>query len=364
MRSEFRLPFALAVATLIFVNLSETVGASDWVRQGDVIFSGDDHAPRTVHVPDAVPLRPSNRDVVPAHVADGLVIQPESPAERPASWLSTATGWDNPRAAQQYCPSGQCVRSHDWHVLPTGLMYRSYLAGEKEPRIGLSVLSDRSRGMIWEASLGGRVGLIRYGTAGGVNPEGWQIDLEGAALARVDPEVTSTALEATDYRFGVIWTRRRGPTAIKAGYSHISSHVGDEFLINNPTFVRLNYVRDSVLVGITRDVTPDSQVYGEVAYAIGAEGGADPLELQFGAQYNPLLDTCRRGAPFAAINFHLREEFNFGGGVNVMAGWRWRGADNGRLLRVGLQYYNGKSIQWSFVNRDEQLIGGGIWFDF
>ena len=45
------------------------------------------------------------------------------------------------------------------------------------------------------------------------------------------------------------------------------------------------------------------------------------------------------GAPFAALNFHLREEFNFGGGVNVMAGWRWRGADNGRLFRIGLQYY-------------------------
>ncbi|REJ72891.1 MAG: DUF1207 domain-containing protein [Planctomycetota bacterium] len=356
---------ALAGILLFRAAAPQPVDASDWVRPGDLIFSGSDsHAPGTVYVPEAAPLRRSHSDVVAAHAAEGITIETEKPATQTSGWLSTATGWNNQPPAQRTVPAGQYGRPYGWHVLPTGLMYHSYLAGEKEPRIGLSILSDKTRGMVWDAALGGRVGLIRYGTAGGVNPEGWQIDLEGAALARVDPEVTSTALEATDYRFGLVWTRRQGPNRLKIGYSHISSHVGDEFLQNNVGFVRLNYVRDSVLIGVTRDVTVDTQVYGEVAYAMGAEGGAEPLELQFGAQYNPFLDTCRRGAPFAAINFHLREEFGFGGAVNAMAGWRWRGADNGRLLRVGLQYYNGKSMQWSFINRDEQMLGGGIWFDY
>ena len=243
-------------------------------------------------------------------------------------------------------------------------MYRAYLAGEKEPRIGLSVLHDRSRGWLWESALGGRVGILRHGTRGGVNPEGWQIDLEGAALARVNPTMASAPLEATDYRMGVQWTQRTGPTAYKVGYYHISSHVGDEYLLLHPGFSRINYVRDSLVFGVTRDITPDAQVYGEIGYALGADGGAEPLEFQFGVQYNPLDDTGLRGAPFAAVNVHLREEVNFGGGINVMAGWRWRGADSGRLLRIGLQYYNGKSIQYSFYNEDQQLFGYGIWFDY
>jgi hypothetical protein len=213
-------------------------------------------------------------------------------------------------------------------------------------------------------ALGGRVGLLRNGTRGAWQAEGWQIDLEGAALPRVDPEEASHALEATDYRVGLLWTRRRGATAVKAGYYHISSHVGDEFLEVNPGFVRINYVRDSLIAGVMHNLSPDAQVYGEIGYAVGVGGGAEPLELQFGVQYLPLADVWRRGAPFAAVNAHLREEVDFGGGVNVLAGWRWRGEDSGHVLRVGLQYYNGKSIQYSFFDRDEQLFGLGIWFDY
>jgi hypothetical protein len=33
-------------------------------------------------------------------------------------------------------------------------------------------------------------------------------------------------------------------------------------------------------------------------------------------------------------------------------------------LRIGAQHYNGPSQQFSFVNRWENLIGGGIWFDY
>ncbi len=286
------------------------------------------------------------------------------------AWREAVTGWDasadeaahvavDPVSAT--CAPAEC---HEWQVLPAGLLYRSYLAGEKEPRIAWTRLHDRNRGWIWEVALGGRVGLLRHGTRGAAGAEGWQVDLEGAALPRVDPEEESHVLEATDYRFGLLWTRRRGPTAIKAGYYHISSHLGDEFVINNPGFVRLNYVRDSLIFGVMHDVTEGVQAYGEIGYALSVEGGAEPLELQFGTQYAPTWDTGRRGAPFAAVNVHLREEVNFGGGLNVEGGWAWYGADSGHLLRVGLQYYTGKSIQYSLLDRDEQLFGIGIWFDY
>lgn len=337
--------------------------AQDWVRPGDILF--------TTTVDERLL---SSSEILPASGDWNatVALNPESGAPLELPGEDAATGWSplqtwNPPAATgnsaPYCEP--CIaRPHEWQVLPEGLMYRSYLAGEKEPRIGLSVLHDRSRGWLWESALGGRVGILRHGTRGGVNPQGWQIDLEGAALARVNPTMASAPLEATDYRMGVQWTRRTGPTAYKVGYYHISSHVGDEFLDLNPGFNRINYVRDSLVFGVTRDVTPDAQVYGEIGYALGADGGAEPLEFQFGAQYNPLDDTGLRGAPFAAVNVHLREEVDFGGGINVMAGWRWRGADSGRLLRIGLQYYNGKSIQYSFYNEDQQLFGYGIWFDY
>ena len=293
------------------------------------------------------------------------------PQSRQTSW-STLSGWSDRTSgvrSQHYehrspATSTCCVRPHELQMLPQGLMYHSYVAGEKESRTGLSIINDPDLGTIWEAALGARFGIIRHGTRGAINPEGWQIDIEGAALPRVDTSAPSAPLHATDYRFGVQWTRRANGTALKVGYYHISSHLGDEFLLANPGFTRINYVRDSFILGVTRDLATNWQGYGEIGYAFGADGGAEPLELQFGLQYDQRNRVNTQGAPFAAANVHLRQEADFGGGINILAGWRWRGADSNRVIRVGLQFYNGKSIQYSFFNQSEQFAGGGVWFDF
>lgn len=251
----------------------------------------------------------------------------------------------------------------EWRVLPAGLMYRSYLAGEKESRFQFAPLSDIHRGMIWETALGGRTGLLRYGTRDFLKPQGWQLDLEGAALARINPEQHDD-LDAVDFRAGFLSTWRDGRDAYKMGYYHLSSHIGDEFLIRNPGYPRLNYVRDSIIAGWTRDMTLNTSIYAEIAVAFNYEDGAKPLEFQFGTQYSPYDRTSPRGAPFAAANIHVRQDFNFETGVNFVTGWQWRGADTNHLFRTGLQLYDGPSMQYSFVNRHETLVGGGMWFDY
>ena len=67
------------------------------------------------------------------------------------------------------------------HWLPNGLIYRSYLAGVKEPRFALVQSHLRDFGTTWDASLGGRVAIVRYGTQNAYHPEGYEIDLEGGA---------------------------------------------------------------------------------------------------------------------------------------------------------------------------------------
>lgn len=359
-----RCPIAIGLFALAAVFGAVTSShAQTWVRTGDILF---DSFGTVAH--DAEPL---------GRGQSTALVSGETAGDSPGDWNSEASAPDvlpTEIGASLYVPPSYVPPSpsavsaptcrRGWHLLPGTLLYQSYLAGEKEPRIGLSVLNDSKRGWLWEAALGGRLGIIRRGDPGLRPVNAWQIDIEGAALARVNPTEASTPLEATDYRIGLQWTKRTGPTAYKAGYYHISSHVGDEFLLANPGFNRINYVRDSLLFGIMHDVTPDAQIYGEIGYGLGVSGGAEPLEFQFGAQYLPVADSGLRGSPFAAVNVHLREEVGFGGGINVMAGWRWRGPQSGRLLRIGLQYYNGKSIQYEFLNQDQQLIGYGIWADF
>ncbi len=250
-----------------------------------------------------------------------------------------------------------------YQLLPDGLMYKSYLAGPREPRMSSVWLYERGRGWVWETTLGGRVGIWRYGTTGPIQPQGYQFDIEGAVFPRIDPVVRSE-LDAVDFRAGMLLTHRDGPLAWKMGYYHISSHLGDEYMLTHPLAQRIEYVRDSAIAGLTYDVRRDVSIYGEIGYAAGNTGGAKPLEFQFGAQYSPVIPTGIEGAPFAAANIHLLEDFDFSGNFNIVWGWQWRGTYNDHLFRAGFQYYDGNSLQTQFFNKYEQLLGLGMWYDY
>jgi hypothetical protein len=252
-----------------------------------------------------------------------------------------------------------------WRMLPQGLLFHSYLAAEREPRMKFVHRRDtKSNRTVWDAVLGGRVGLIRLGTSDPHPTEGFQIDLEGAVFARVLPNERSAQLEGSDYRVGIYATGRDGNRSWKTGYYHISAHVGDEFLVVNPTFQRINYVRDSWLGALSLDLSESTRVYGELGYAIGTQGGAEPLELQLGAEYTPTPSTGLRGAPFGAMNVHFRQEFDLQPGVSASTGWGWQGAATRHRLRLALSIYNGPSWQYEFFDRWENLVGGGIWLDY
>jgi len=268
------------------------------------------------------------------------------------------------RSAPNLMPSPRAVcEPWVWQKLPDGLMYHSYVAGEKEPRFGLAVLNRRQSGMIWEVSLGGRAGILRYGTTDTVHPEGWQLDIEGAALPRLNQDLAQD-LEAADFRFGIPLTYRKDEWGFKFGYYHLSAHVGDEYLERNPGFERVNYVRESILMGVTYNFREELMGYAEIAYAFSASDGAEPLEFQFGLEWAPTMRRDVLSGPVAAANVHLREEANFGGSINFITGWQWRGPRTARVWRMGLQYYNGKSMQYEFYEDNDTLVGAGVWYDF
>jgi hypothetical protein len=221
-----------------------------------------------------------------------------------------------------------------------------------------------NHGWVWDATAGARVGLIRYGTVDDGWPEGWQLDVEGAAFPRIDLE-NSRDLVSADFRVGIPLTYRRGPWETKIGYYHLSSHLGDEYMIRHQDTLatRDNYVRETAVAGLGFRPVPGIRPYGEAGYAFSRGGITRPWEFQFGAEYSPIEPIGPRGAPFLAINGHLRQENDFGGNLVAQTGWQWRGR-TGQLLRFGLQYFNGKSDQGQFVLDSEEHIGLGLWYDF
>ena len=253
---------------------------------------------------------------------------------------------------------------NDWsaQLLPEGLIYRSYLAGSKESRLASIIEYQDNFGMIWDITLGGRVGIFRFGSTDGVRPEGFQIDIEGSGQPRLDMN-NNYDLVAADFRAGLPITYGIGPWSTKFAYYHLSSHIGDEYLLANPGFQRINFSRDALVLGQSYYLTDDVRLYGEAGWAFYSDV-SQPWEFQFGIDYSPLCAPGLRGAPFAAFNAHLREELDFGGNLVAQAGWQWRGGDGGQLFRLGFQSYNGKSNQFELYDQFENKFGFGMWYDY
>jgi hypothetical protein len=250
----------------------------------------------------------------------------------------------------------------DWVFLPTAIIYRSYLAGAKESRFSAHIIHENDHYAMWDATLGTRVGLLRYGNRDNFAPEGFQIDVEGSGQVRLDIS-NNVDVQAVDFRAGVPLTYGIGPHRFKFGYYHLSSHLGDEFLLDNPAYPRLNFARDVLIAGYSYYWTEKLRLYAETGWAF-YDDVSEPWEFQFGVDWAPTRPTGFCGEPFFAINAHLREELNFGGNFTVQIGWAWVGDQNAHLLRLGLHYFNGGSSQFSFYREHEQQIGLGVWYDF
>jgi hypothetical protein len=288
------------------------------------------------------------------------------PQDRP-QWLDanvhvTDSGWDG-RPTSEVFPRSSTV----WHlqILPNGLIYRSYQAGVHEPRLAIVAFSEADGRKLWDGVLGGRVGILRYGTAGAILPQGWQVDVEAAAMVRLTLDEIRD-FETADYRVGVPLTYGEGNWQYKLGVYHLSSHLGDEFILAHlpgALTERINYVRDAIVVGASYFPQPAWRLYSEAAYAVNVDGGAEPWEFQFGTEVSQPGPTGPHGTPFWAINGHLREEHEFGGDVSTQIGWLWRG-DSGQVVRLGMHYFNGKSSQYQTFDDSEEQIGAGLWYDF
>jgi len=252
----------------------------------------------------------------------------------------------------------------DWHVLPGDVIWHSYWAGAKEPRIsGVTFNEANGNVSLLDVTLGGRTSLFRYGTVNQGRPEGWELQLEGASLLRLNLD-SNWDLEAVDFRFGLPIIYGRGKSQWKFSYYHLSSHLGDERIIRTmSTASRINFSRDTFVLGYSYFPRPAWRWYAEAGWAFHADEGTDPWEFQFGLDYAQPGPTGSRGTPFVAINAHLRQEVNFGGNLVTQAGWLWRG-QSGHVMRTGLHYFNGKSNQFEFVNQFEQQIGVGLWYDY
>jgi len=263
-------------------------------------------------------------------------------------------------------------RPWEWQLMPNNLIYTSYLAGPKEPRLGTVWYDDTAadpfnqsikNGWMWDMTAGARISLLRYGSNPVLHPQGFEVQVEGAAFVRLDQQ-DEVDLRSSDYRFGIPLVYGVGRWQTKLGYYHLSAHLGDEAMLKNMSFPRVNYLRDAIVWGNSYYLFDWMRIYGEVGYSFHNSGGSEPWEFQFGTELIQARPTGIHGAPFLAINGLSRQELDWGGNVCVQTGWAWRGYRSERLFRIGFEYLTGSDPQYEFVFYNQNRAGIGIWYDF
>jgi hypothetical protein len=287
---------------------------------------------------------------------------PDSPDERVVPGAGFPEGFDDLWARRPWF----------WQILPNNLIYTSYLAGPKEPRISTVWYDDSAsdplnpsvkNGWLWDMTVGGRVSILRYGSDTVLHPQGFELQVEGAAFVRLD-QGDEVDLRSSDYRFGVPLVYGVGRWQTKLAYYHLSAHLGDEAMLKNGTFQRVNYLRDAMVWGNSYYLFDWMRIYGEVGYSFNNSGGSEPWEFQYGTELIQARPTGIHGGPFLAVNGMSRQELDWGGNVCVQTGWAWRGRRSERLLRIGFEYLTGSDPQYEFVFYNQNRAGVGIWYDY
>ncbi|MFQ5779321.1 MAG: DUF1207 domain-containing protein [Nitrospiria bacterium] len=255
-----------------------------------------------------------------------------------------------------------------WHFqpIPEGDLYPVYIADPHHSSISVQLISFE-RTEIFDSGnnrfglkLGGRFGLFRVHPAD--SPErGLQVGIEAGFIGQFDNDNSQDNI-GWDGIYGLLFSLRANEVlALKFGALHTSSHIGDEYAERTGRR-RINYTREEFLVGVSGEISERWRIYGEAAYGyrLRTKTVQKPGRVQLGVEYesSPVLWKDRVGW-YAAADGSAYEERNWDINFSVQTGFAMR--NNERTWRLGVEYYDGRSVMGEFFQDDERSIALGLW---
>lgn len=250
-----------------------------------------------------------------------------------------------------------------FRFLPVGDVFRPLLADPKERQFFMSFLglrSDRADYTAWSVGFGESLGIARWVTGKFQT----QVGVAAGVFSQFNWSSESRDLINTDFTFGVVGTERWGFVSARGQLYHQSSHLGDEFLMNNPVpRINLSY---EALEGVLALETGRGRVYG------GGERllTADPPTLKKNALHAGLEYRGKESGkvffrPVAGIDVKWGDQQNWRRSISVKAGPELgQPTARERHARLMFEYYHGTSPYGQFYNLNVQYWGLGVYLGF
>ncbi len=167
------------------------------------------------------------------------------------------------------------------------------------------------------------------------------------------------ALINTDFMIGgeLVKNTKKGNLRLK--YSHRSTHLGDEFIIDNPFYRdnRLNLSYETLDLLAYRNLNHWGIYAGGSAIVRSEPGSLDKFQVQAGVQFRGRH--FRWFNPVFGLDVKSWQATNWHANISMKAGVEYTGFFD-RPLQLLLEYYDGKSPYGQFINDDLSFLGLSI----
>lgn len=185
-----------------------------------------------------------------------------------------------------------------------------------------------------------------------------QIELEGGLWAVFDPLHESSPLMNADYYVGVPITYAFGNWSFRLRGYHISSHIGDEFLLDHPGFDRRNPSAESLDFFVSHDLTSEIRLYGglgvvvhqDESFKCGRFYASCGMELHVSRLGFTDIAQQVYGRPYYGMHFHFQTQQERHVNQTYVMGYEWgKLCGLQRILRVFFEYHDGYSLEGQFA---------------
>lgn len=284
-------------------------------------------------------------------VANGLTVSQKA-YPRWRSWSE----WD------EYQPGRR------WVFFPRGDVFLPPLADQKQPRFHTSwqrIRTDFGKFTIASVGFGENFGLVRW--RGRREGDGVQLGLSGAVFAIFDVHAASKDLLNADYIVGFPLSIRHGVWSARARIYHLSSHLGDEFLLFPQRLqvgsrINLSYEELELLASWE---WKGLRAYGGRSRIFSSETPLGRERYQGGAEYRGAPGGWRRAQLMAGIDVQSWEQTrwdkDFGGKAGIMFNSPYKET---RSFQIFVEYYNGHFPHGQFYSLDAKYWGAGVAFSY
>lgn len=261
-----------------------------------------------------------------------------------------------------------------YELFPPGHLFTPLVANPEESQFrnsyGVAAARNELDTHLAVTQPGGTLALLRR--AGRRPGDGIELSIEASVVATFDMSAPGWDLLSADYRFSYPLTVRRGPVAALVRYRHLSTHVGDEYLLERslPPGFEPTYRLEELEAMVSRDLGR-WRVYGGLGHAFSAQprrvkrnraqGGVE-LRLPTNARWRDVART----AFVAAAHVNATEDRRWRPAVSVRSGFEVRrgteGVVGGSRYRMLLEYHQGPAPIGQFSRvYDLRYVGIGCY---